>query len=150
MSSSPGRDFWATLSLLDLQLVDKDGLLCGKVDDIEFEVSDEPGALPVAKNIIVGPSGLASRMKGRFAEWIEALHRTLHPDAQPIPAKVSFGVVKRYGSRLELTVSQQDLTVGEVEDWVQAHVISRIPGAGGQDWPPSKEHPEKNETGQGS
>lgn len=49
VSSEPtgaGRRVWAVLELLDRQLVDRDGRLVGKVDDVEFELPDDPDGLP--------------------------------------------------------------------------------------------------------
>ena len=43
----PAGEMWAVLELLDRQIVDRDGTLAGKVDDLEFELPDEPDGLPV-------------------------------------------------------------------------------------------------------
>ena len=49
----------AGLQLLDRQLVDREGVLCGKVDDVEIEVDDDGRAYVTA--ILCGPGALLSR-----------------------------------------------------------------------------------------
>ncbi|MCU1374569.1 MAG: hypothetical protein JWO68_1855, partial [Actinomycetia bacterium] len=36
MSVTPARRLWATLSLLDRQMLDRDGHMAGNVDDVEL------------------------------------------------------------------------------------------------------------------
>jgi sporulation protein YlmC with PRC-barrel domain len=126
--SGPGRLVNAGLELLDAQMIDVDGLMAGKVDDVQLE-TPEDGGPPFATAILSGPAALGRRMGGRSGRWLESVHRRLHPDADPGPAEVGFGVVKKLGNHLDLIVSKHDLPVAEVERWIRDRFISRIPGA---------------------
>ena len=71
-----GRVLEAGLHLLDRQLVDKDGRLAGKVDDLELELP-EGGGPPVVTAILAGPGALSRRLGGRFGAWLEAVANRL-------------------------------------------------------------------------
>jgi len=122
-----GRTVDAGLQLLDRQLVDADGMLAGKVDDLELTVPAE-GA-PYVTAILAGPGSLSRRIGGRLGAKIEALHRRLHPSEAPGPASVSWGVVHEVGSSIRLSVSKGSLAVDTMERWTREHVIDRIPGS---------------------
>jgi hypothetical protein len=59
-----GRVLEAGLHLLDRQLVDADGRLAGKVDDLELEFP-EGGGPPVVTAILAGPGALSRRSGSR-------------------------------------------------------------------------------------
>lgn len=122
-----GETVDAGLRLLDRQIVDRDGLMAGKVDDLELTFPDEPGAPPFVTTILAGPGALAHRFGGNLGLWIDSVQRRLADD--PDPAQISFGVVKRIDNHLELSVSREDLDVMRFERWVREHIISRIPGS---------------------
>ncbi len=120
----------AGLHLLDRQLVDKDGRLSGKVDDLELTF---PGGgiegPPLVTAILSGPGALQGRFGPRLGGLIEAVHQRLHPKEEPGPARVSFGAVKRLAEHVDLTVAKGELDVSAFEDWVREHIVARIPGA---------------------
>ena len=92
-----GRVLEAGLHLLDRQLVDSDGRLAGKVDDLELELP-EGGGPPLVTAILAGPGALSRRVGGRFGAWLEAVANRLRDGDDRRPARVAFGVVKRIGS----------------------------------------------------
>jgi sporulation protein YlmC with PRC-barrel domain len=62
------------LSILDHQLVDSDGRNCGKVDDLELDLS---GDWPEIVELIVGGNAWGGRgLLGRLAAWLagDAVH----------------------------------------------------------------------------
>ena len=122
-----GRRVDAALRLLDRQLVDSEGMFAGKVDDLELTVPAE-GA-PYVTAILAGPGSLSRRVGGRLGGWIEAIHRRLHPEEEPGPASVSWGVVREVGSSIRLSVSKDTLAVDRFDAWTRDHVIGRIPGS---------------------
>jgi hypothetical protein len=123
-----GRTIDAGLDLLDHQMVDKDGLMAGVVDDLEFEwVDGESVAYVVA--ILSGPEAWAGRLGGRMGRWIASVHHRLHDRSHPGPARVSLGIVKRISDHVELTVARSDLEISRSRDWVRDTIISKIPGA---------------------
>ena len=125
---APGRLLAAGLELLDLQMIDVDGMMAGNVDDLQLTFPEEGGP-PFVSRILAGPGALAGRLGGRVGRWLESVHRRLHPKEHAGPATVPFGVVKNIGNHVELTVSRSTLEVSRFEDWVRDRIISRIPGA---------------------
>ena len=123
-----GRQVSAGLHLLDRQLVDVDGMMAGKVDDLELVWPSEGGP-PLVGDILAGTGALARRLGGRPGAWLASVHARLRGgDADP--ARVSFGVVSELGDHVQLTVSREDLGTVALEAWVRDHVISKIPGSG--------------------
>jgi sporulation protein YlmC with PRC-barrel domain len=117
----------AGLQLLDRQVVDVEGRMAGKVDDLDLEYSGEPGAPPRVAAILLGPGALAPRTAGRLGEWIAAVYGRVAEE--PHPNAISFGVVKRIDNHVELMLPRDDLGIMGLEDWVRTHVISKIPGS---------------------
>jgi hypothetical protein len=119
----------AGLHLLDRQLVDKDGQLAGKVDDLELS---EPGGneAPYVTAILCGPAALGPRIGGRLGRWMVSVQMRLRPETQQGPARISFGVVKRIVEHVDLAVSAEGLAVTQLDRWVSDHLIAKIPGAG--------------------
>lgn len=129
MSADAPDELLAGLGLLDRQLVASDTCLAGKVDDLELEVSDEEGALPVVVAVLSGPGALAGRVGGRFGRWLGALHRRLHEGRDPSPARVPFERVTRIGEHVELAEPRSALESNRSEEWARDTVIGKIPGA---------------------
>jgi sporulation protein YlmC with PRC-barrel domain len=124
-----GRTLEAALHLLDRQLIDKDGRLAGKVDDLELEFPDGGGP-PVVTAILAGPGALSRRIGGRFGAWLENLANRLREGDDRRPARVSFGVVKEIGSAVELSAAKAELETDRLEAWTRERIIGRLPGAG--------------------
>ncbi|MGI8664064.1 MAG: hypothetical protein ACR2LQ_12775 [Acidimicrobiales bacterium] len=124
---SAARELDAGRELLDHQMIDHEGRLCGKVDDVELEVPVE-GGLPVVTALLVGPGVLAARVRGRLAAGLGELHRRLHPDADG-PVRVPMDCVAEIASAVRLSVASDELDSYAFEGWFADHVISRIPGA---------------------
>jgi hypothetical protein len=129
MSEDMPQELLAGLQLLDRQLIDVDGCLAGKVDDLELEFRDGDDHLPVVVAILSGPGALAGRVGGRLGRWIAALHRRLHEDHQPDPARVPFELVSRIREEVELRASRSQLESNQSEEWARDVVVSKIPGA---------------------
>jgi hypothetical protein len=133
MSDGAGRSIWAGLHLLDRQIVDCDGFLAGKVDDLELEIPDGPGgpdALPVVVAILSGPGALAGQIGGRLGRLVAAVHQRLHPETEAGPATIPFGVVKRVEEHVEVSLGRSALESNRAEEWARDVVIDKIPGAG--------------------
>ena len=65
-----GRRLHAALDLLDRQLRDRNGRLCGNVDDIELARSADTGEVYVTA-LLSGPGHLAYRLgRRRFGRWL--------------------------------------------------------------------------------
>jgi sporulation protein YlmC with PRC-barrel domain len=118
----------AGLYLLDRQILDKDGKLVGKVDDLELVIPKGKGA-PFVAAILGGPEALGARVGGRLGRLMQATQRRLRPHGQGGPAKISFGVVTRIIDHVEIGVSTEELSITQLDRWVRDHAIGRIPGA---------------------
>jgi hypothetical protein len=127
--AAAGRVLFAGLSLLDRQLLDRHGLACGKVDDLELEYSPDSGALYVAA-VLAGPGVLAYRLRRRrWGRWWQRVNQLMSPTAGD-PARISMAVVANIGNHLDLGVDRDHLGTMSVDNWVREHVTSRIPGSG--------------------
>ena len=123
-----GKRYDLSLSLLDRQIVDRDGYAAGKVDDLEFEW--RPGSPPFVGSILSGPGALSSRIGGRIGRWMATMHARLQETPAPGPAKISFGVVTKIEEAVHIGVSRDELPVMRFRDWARQHIIDKIPGAG--------------------
>jgi hypothetical protein len=121
---APGRVFDLNLHLLDRQVVDRDGRLVCKVDDLELE-RGENGSLYVVR-ILVGPRALGRRLGGRLGVWVRSIAERLSD--YPIPS-IDFALVSEIGSSVELMAKQDDLDVTPLDDWVGQHIVARVPGS---------------------
>jgi hypothetical protein len=119
----------AALRLLDRQLVDRDGRLAGKVDDLEL--TDPGGNLeqPVVTAILAGPGALAGRLHTPLGRWLQAVCIRLLAPGQQGPSRVPFHLVEEVGASIRLRVGVEELGTVTGEAWVQ-QLIGRIPGAG--------------------
>jgi hypothetical protein len=122
-----GRRLYLALHLLDRQLVDREGRLAGKVDDVELERRDD-GRLYVTA-ILAGPGVLAQRLgRRRLGPWLQrAIARMVdeHPAIQSIP----LARVADIGNHVDLAVERHELATFATERWVQDHIVSHIPGS---------------------
>jgi sporulation protein YlmC with PRC-barrel domain len=111
--------------LLDHQIIDRDGLLVGKVDDVELSDDDPPRVVA----LLFGPGALGRRIGGRLGRAIADVARRLHPDPYPLPARIPFEQVAGIDTAVHLRISRRDLPRPSLERWLCDHVIDRIPGA---------------------
>ena len=128
MTANPTEPLDAAFRLLDRQIIDCAGSLVAKVDDLELaELPD--GRLAVTA-LLVGPGALGPRLGGRVGTWWVALWRRLHPDRDPAVGRIPITDITRIDSAIRIGRTRADLGLEGFEDWVYAHVVSRLPGAG--------------------
>lgn len=130
------RQYDAGLHLLDRQIVDRDGALVAKVDDLELAQRAD-GRIAVSA-LLVGPGALGPRIGGRLGRWTVAVWRRLRPDADPSPSRIDAELVSGTESTVHLGAGLADLQRADAhiegfERWMRQHVIDRIPGAGHAD-----------------
>jgi sporulation protein YlmC with PRC-barrel domain len=125
-----GRQVWAVLELLDRQLVDRDGRLVGKVDDVEFVVDDDRGALPRVSALLAGLGALANHIGGDTGAALAAAERRLAERRDREPSRVDIAIVRDIGSAIELDADGNELDTNRGERWVRDVIIDQIPGAG--------------------
>ncbi|MBM7790355.1 hypothetical protein [Tenggerimyces flavus] len=128
-NDEPEVVLYADFHLLDRQVIDSDGMLVCKIDDLELSESGSDSALPCVTNVLVGPAALGPRIGGILGDWFVAAQRRFHPDPDPGPASFPFALVEKVHEEVRLSVSKYGLDLDRTEDWVRDHLIGRIPGA---------------------
>ncbi|TML22643.1 MAG: hypothetical protein E6G35_15230 [Actinobacteria bacterium] len=113
--------------LLDLQILDRDGMEVGKVDDVEFHL-DEDG-VPYLTALLVGPDVFGHRIGGWLGRVIAATTRRLRTNRSG-PVRIPYDLIGSVRSAVTLTVSRDLLPEPELEHWLREHLIARIPGSG--------------------
>jgi hypothetical protein len=123
-----GRHLYAALHVLDRQLIDRDGRLCGNVDDLELAETAE-GTLYVSA-LISGPGALWYRLgRRRLGRWLrEHVARTMS-GVDPDPDRIPMARVSDIASAVTITLDQSGLATSAAEHWVRDHVIGHIPGS---------------------
>jgi sporulation protein YlmC with PRC-barrel domain len=111
--------------LLDRQIVDRDGLLVGKVDDVELSDDDPPRVVA----LLLGPQALGERMGGWLGRLIAGSSRRLHPGGDPVPTRIPFEQVARVDTAVQLRIARGELPEPALEVWLREHLIDRLPGA---------------------
>jgi sporulation protein YlmC with PRC-barrel domain len=121
------RELFIGAHLLDRQILDRHGVRCGKVDDLELTV-DEDGP-PRVTAVIVGPGALLTRTHHtRLGHWLRRLIPVLSDghDGGRIPIRH----VAALDDHVTVSLEAEQLASHHVETWVQDHVIAHLPGSG--------------------
>lgn len=126
-----GRRLLLGLQLLDRQIVDREGRLAGKVDDVELTTPDEGGP-PIVTALVSGRGALARRLGGRVGRLAAAVSRRLDPH-QGDPGRIPIRDVADIGNHVTVGRDADELTVYTAERAVRDGIISRIPGASDRD-----------------
>jgi hypothetical protein len=134
-----GRRYDAALHLLDRQLVDPEGRLVAKVDDLE--VVEGADRRIVLTAVLTGPGALGPRMNGRLGGWMVAVWSRLHPAVQPPPGRIPASDLVRVDSAVHVGHRTAELGVDGWERWVRDHVVERLPLAPVADEPSGQNAP---------
>jgi hypothetical protein len=122
-----GRELYAALHLLDRQLLDRDGGLCGKVDDLEL--TEAPDGQWYVSAVLSGPGALWYRLKRRrLGRWLRSRIGDVFGD-EPDPDRIPVRLVSDIGPSIRLSVDRHALASSATEHWVRDHVIAHIPGS---------------------
>jgi hypothetical protein len=128
-----GRSLWVGLDLLDRQLVDVDGRPVAKIDDLELETGDIPGARPTVSALLCGPAALGARFGRSTRALLEALRGVLRDTRSTPPVAIAFDLVADIGPAVKLAARRDDLPVTAIDEFLGDHIIGHIPGAGTRD-----------------
>ncbi|HVQ91329.1 MAG TPA: hypothetical protein VMU51_09860 [Mycobacteriales bacterium] len=123
-----GRQLDLQLQLLDRQVVDAGGRLVCKVDDLELTATDDGRLLVTA--ILIGPRALGPRIGGRLGRWMAGIAQRLSTPDRQLPPRIDFGQVTDIGTAIAIARRRSEVDVAPLDDWVDEHLIGRIPGAG--------------------
>ncbi|MEA3056332.1 MAG: hypothetical protein QOD30_1764 [Actinomycetota bacterium] len=121
------RALWAALHLLDRQLIDREGRMCGNVDDVEIEIDDDGRAYVSA--LLSGPGTLAPRLgMPRYGDWMRRAHALVDGDGDD-PARIPLSRVAEIDNHVSVSLDHDELGSVDGERWVRDHIIGRIPGS---------------------
>jgi hypothetical protein len=113
--------------LLDRQIVDVDGRLVGRVDDIELAIDEE--GYPYVDCLLSGQAALGQRIGGRIGRLLVAVADRFTDDPPVPPLRIPLTQIDRVDSVVRLRCPAADLPPSPVESWLRRHLIDRIPGA---------------------
>jgi|Tabmets5t2r1_1033131.scaffolds.fasta_scaffold08269_2 sporulation protein YlmC with PRC-barrel domain len=117
----------AALELLDRQLVDADGRLAGKVDDLELTDPGDRLDRPRVTAILTGPAALAGRLHTRFGRWLRQVSPRLLAPGHDQPSRVPLDQVETVATDIRLQVAADQLDTGPGQARVH-RLVGRIPG----------------------
>jgi sporulation protein YlmC with PRC-barrel domain len=112
----PEAGYDAVLHLLDRQVVDSEGMLVGKVDDLEI-VEDPDGTL-VPTAILMGPPAFLPRFGDRMGQWLTARYvqtAVAHAERSR-PGAIEFDLVDEVRSGVHLRTRRDGIVHRRVED----------------------------------
>ena len=106
---TPDSEFDAALRLLDRQVIDVDGLMVCKVDDLEL-TRDEAGTWAVTA-ILAGPAALLPRFSGHLGQQLLELWRRLgvQQAGRTTPWRLDLDLVERVDHAVHLSVAREGL-----------------------------------------
>lgn len=127
-----GRVVYAGLRLLDRQLVDRNGVACGNVDDLELTRADS-GRLYVT-GILTGPGELAYRLGWRrLGRWLREVNRHMwggrSESSDHHPNRIPMDVVSGVDNHVTVAFDRDQIGTWSLDDWVRRHIIGHIPGS---------------------
>jgi hypothetical protein len=121
-----GRVIWAGLELLDRQMIDHDGVLCGNVDDLQLSEPTADGTVYV-EAIVAGPGAVLERVGARrLGRWLQGSMAAMDSGLRAlIPAEL----ISDIGSSIRMAVNAEELATTATERWWREHLIEHIPGS---------------------
>ncbi len=113
--------------VLDKGILDRDGLRCGKVDDLVVEVPDD-GSDPYLVALVTGPQAF-SRTVGRPLAWAARTVYRLLGVERPEPVEVEWEHVAAIDVAVHLDFDSEHTPLQAVADAAR-RIVEKIPGAG--------------------
>ncbi|MFG2058042.1 hypothetical protein ACGFI9_28865 [Micromonospora sp. NPDC048930] len=113
--------------MLDRQIVDVDGRLVGRVDDIAFAVDAE--GFPYVDCLLTGQGALGERIGGRVGRVLVAIANRFTDEPPVAPLRIPLALVAHLDSAVRLRCPAADLPPAPVEVWLRRHLVDRIPGS---------------------
>lgn len=125
------REIGLRLALLDQEILDRDDLPIGRVDDIELDLGDRDAA-PEVSRLLVGSRALGPRIGGLLGRWISASAAKM-ADQDDASAAAGFGpeLVGEIEPMIKLDAGFEDLPeLAGLERWLRRRFVERLPGTG--------------------
>jgi sporulation protein YlmC with PRC-barrel domain len=115
----------AYLELLDRQILDSEGRMVGKVDDLEIEERDDGRFYVTA--LLSGPGALGPRFGGALGTIVTSTWSRLSGRTEP--ARVEWSQVASVDTAVRLAVQRTTAAIDGFETWMRDRVIAAIPGS---------------------
>ena len=122
------RTLDAHLELMDRQIVDAEGRMVAKVDDVELAEREDGGLVVTA--LLTGPGALGPRVGGALGSVSTAIWSRLSGRPVSEPGRISIDTVGEISTAIRLQVTRRTVNVDGFEVWVRDRVIAALPGAG--------------------
>lgn len=124
------ESFSVRLNLLDGQVVDRERLPIGRVDDLELRENADGTVEIVA--ILTGSEALGERLGGRVGRWMSSVSARLRPARSPSgPTSIPVSLIGELQPLIKLVATMDELPeVGGLERWLASHFVERLPGTG--------------------
>lgn len=141
--ADPRQALDAVLHLLDRQVVDRDGRMVCKVDDVELTVSSD-GTWEVT-GLLAGPPALVPRFGGKLGDTLQEGWRRmgLQESTRLVPWRIPLVLVSELGSGVELLAAREGLlrrqsdtppAPGEVRRRLNDVLHLAVRGPAGEEW----------------
>jgi sporulation protein YlmC with PRC-barrel domain len=127
-SDERGHGLDANLHLMDRQIVDNDGRMVAKVDDVELE--EQADGRIVVTALLTGPGALGPRLGGATGFVTTNTWSRLAGRAGKDPKRIDIGDVSDIATAITLHVSRRTADVDGFELWVRDRLIAAFPGQG--------------------
>jgi hypothetical protein len=125
-----GPILWANQVMLDRLIVDCNGTEVGMIDDLELS-DDGDGDGPAWTAILCGPTALGPRIGDRVGTWWLSIGRRLRPGDDPAPIHIPVDCITKLDRRdVRLNITRDEAGTGTLRQWVDEHIVARIPGSG--------------------
>lgn len=122
------REVSLRIEILDQQVVDKDGLPFGRVDDLELDVSLAPEMEPRVTRLLCNQEVLGERLGGLSGALLVRTARRLRGHGRN-----GFGFrpvdVEDWQPVVKLRSRLADLDAAPLEKWLSDRVVRHLPGA---------------------
>jgi len=115
----------AYYELMDRQILDHDGRMIGKVDDVELEQRDDDRLYVTA--LLSGPGALGPRFGGALGTIVTSTWSRLSGRTEP--ARVEWSAVASVETVIRLAVGRTTVALDGFETWMRDRVIAAIPGS---------------------
>jgi len=115
----------AYYELMDRQILDHDGRMIGKVDDVELEQRDDDRLYVTA--LLSGPGALGPRFGGALGTIVTSTWSRLSGRTEP--ARVEWSEVASVETVIRLAVGRTTVALDGFETWMRDRVIAAIPGS---------------------
>lgn len=115
--------------VLDKEILDRDGLRAGKVDDLLLALPDgDTGEGPEVVALITGPTALSRNLSRPVRALVRTIYRLLGL-RDPRPSLIAWNHVTRIGVVIEIDVDRSTGGWTALGDAVNKRFIDRLPGA---------------------